>query len=114
MDAAAGRESSLLQAFITLLDAEEQALLEGNPARIEALAGEISACVQNLARFALPRAPSPALAELRAKARARNSRNGGLIAMRSARVQQRLDVLGARVAEGSPLYGSDGRFSSRA
>ncbi len=113
-DPAAARadEHSLLAAFVSVLALEEQALVDGDPDSVAALALEKSAYLDRLA--ALPRAgaPSPELAALREKARLANDRNGRLIALRLARLRERLDVVAGRDDPGA-VYGADGFARTR-
>lgn len=101
-------ERRLLRAFLALLGDEESALVAGDYPRIESVAREKAQCLQALQACPAASPADPEIAELRERSRRANARNGGLIAMRSARLDQRARVLGAR--NDGPTYGADGRM----
>jgi flagellar biosynthesis/type III secretory pathway chaperone len=105
--AAAEAEQPLLEAFLSLLEREERALVDGDADAVATLAHEKAGCLDRLTRFVLAPAPSPTVRQLRESARAANDRNGRLIAMRLARVCERLELLTGQ-EEAGPAYGADG------
>ena len=100
-------EPELLAAFVCVLELEEQALVDGDPDAIASFAREKAAYLDRLAALPPSRDPTPAVRALRESALLANERNGRLIAMRLARVQQRLDALTGRQEAGA-AYDADG------
>ena len=112
LPAFAGGEQELLAALVRLPASEEQALVGTDPDAVESLARAKAACLDRLAALPASRDPSPDVRALRIAAQRANERNGRLIRVRLARVQQRLDALTGRQDSGA-AYGADGFARSR-
>lgn len=108
----ASGEHELLVTFLRVLDAEEKALVRGDPEAVAALARDKAALLERFDGLAPGREPSAELRALRESARRANERNGRLIAVGLASVQQRLDVLTGRQEAGA-AYDADGFARAR-
>jgi flagellar biosynthesis/type III secretory pathway chaperone len=100
-------EREALAGFLLVLETEERALVSGDTEAIDAITREKSGWLGRLAALPADPAPPSDLLALRRRAREANERNGRLVAVRLARLRQRLEALGAAPAEGA-AYGADG------